>query len=375
MDIRCDFDSGNIQVIDASNPQNVRLALRPDLKSPHFQWFHFRADGLQPGQRYEFCLTNAGQSSYKGGWPGYRAVASFDQRDWFRVPTRFDEEGLHFSLDAEQPQAWFAYFEPYSRERHAALIRTAVEEAGAELIATGKSIEGRDIELLRVRRNPQASRKLWLIAQQHPGEHMAEWFMEGLIERLRQRDDAELNGLLEQAELYLVPNMNPDGAFRGHLRTNAAGTDLNRAWQAPSAEASPEVLFVQEQMRQYGVDLFLDIHGDEEIPYVFAAACEGNPGYSPRQAHLEQAFRAGLEARGEFQSVHGYPHDEPGQANMTLACNFVGETYQCLSLTLEMPFKDHDLSPDARTGWSGARAKKLAGAVLSTLASLVDELR
>lgn len=374
MEIGCDFDSGNIQVLDASDPQDVRLALRLDLKSPHFQWFHFRAGGLTPGRRYGFSLTNAGQSSYPGGWPGYRAVASYDQRDWFRVDTRYDGQTLHFSLDAEQPQAWFAYFEPYSRERHAALVRQAIEQAGAELVATGRSIEGRDIPLLRIRRNPQATRKLWLIAQQHPGEHMAEWFMEGLIERLQQQD-AELDHLLQHAELYLVPNMNPDGAFRGHLRTNAAGTDLNRAWGSPSAETSPEVLFVQAHMRQQGVDLFLDIHGDEEIPYVFAAGCEGNPGYSERQARLEAEFRKRLEARGEFQSVHGYPRSAPGKANMTLACNHVGETYQCLALTLEMPFKDHDLAPDARTGWSGARAKRLAGAVLSTLSSLVQELR
>ncbi|MDF3934631.1 M14 family metallopeptidase [Pseudomonas citronellolis] len=374
MEIRCDFDSGNIQVLDAGDPRDVRLALRPDLKSPHFQWFHFRVDGLQAGQRYTFNLTNAGQSSYTGGWPGYRAVASYDQREWFRVDSSYDGQSLRFSLDAEQPQAWFAYFEPYSRERHAALVREAIDKAGAELVATGRSVEGRDIPLLRVRRNPRATRKLWLIAQQHPGEHMAEWFMEGLIERL-QRPDAELEHLLQHAELYLVPNMNPDGAFRGHLRTNAAGTDLNRAWAAPSAENSPEVLFVQAHMRQQGVDLFLDIHGDEEIPYVFAAGCEGNPGYSERQARLEAEFRASLERNGEFQSVHGYPRSAPGKANMTLACNHVGETYQCLSLTLEMPFKDHDLNPDPRHGWSGARAKGLAGAVLTTLSSLVQELR
>jgi murein tripeptide amidase MpaA len=30
---------------------------------------------------------------------------------------------------------------------------------------------------------------VWIIAQQHPGEHMAEWFMEGVIERLQQDGD------------------------------------------------------------------------------------------------------------------------------------------------------------------------------------------
>lgn len=373
MKIDSDFDSGNIQVVDASDPRHVRLALRPDTKSPHFQWFHFKADGLQSGESYQFTLTNAPGSSYVGGWPGYNAVASYDQRDWFRVPSRYDAQGLHFTLDAEQPQAWFAYFEPYSRARHAALVERTLAN-GAELLATGHSLEGRELPLLRIGKGAAGARKIWLIAQQHPGEHMAEWFMEGLIDRL-QSGDAEIQHLLERADFYLVPNMNPDGAFHGHLRTNAAGKDLNRAWAAPSAEESPEVLFVQEQMAKYGVDLFLDIHGDEEIPFVFAAGCEGNPEFTPRLDRLESLFRERLEANGEFQSVHGYPKDEPGKANLTLACNHVGRTYDCLSLTLEMPFKDHNLAPNALTGWNGQRSKALAGAVLVTVASLIDELR
>lgn len=374
MNIRSDFDSGNIQVLDASNPQQVLLAIRPDIASAHFQWFHFKAEGLLPGSRHGFTLSNAAQSSYAHAWSGYQAVASYDQQDWFRIPTRFDQDGLHFELDASQPQAWFAYFEPYSRARHEQLIGKAQSIPGVELLASGKSVQGRDIPLLRVSRGASAPRKLWLIAQQHPGEHMAEWYMEGLIERLA-NDDAELQQLLSKADLYLVPNMNPDGAFNGNLRTNAAGKDLNRAWQAPSAEESPEVLFVQQQMAAIGVDLFLDIHGDEEIPYVFTAGCEGNPGFSPRLDALENTFRERLMAIGEFQVEHGYVRDEPGQANLALACNWVGQTYDCLAYTVEMPFKDHNLSPNPRTGWNGERSKRLARDVLTVVTAMVDQLR
>jgi hypothetical protein len=51
----------------------------------------------------------------------------------------------------------------------------------------------------------------------------AEWFMEGLLERLTSGSDAVARALLRQAVVYAVPNMNPDGSYRGHLRTNAAG--------------------------------------------------------------------------------------------------------------------------------------------------------
>ncbi|MGE6791380.1 Murein tripeptide amidase MpaA [Pseudomonas guineae] len=376
MQISSNFDSGNIEVIDASNPQKVVLAIRPDLNSDHFQWFHFKVDGLQPGQRCGFSLNNAGQSSYKNAWAGYHTMASYDQRNWFRVPSRFEGGALNFELSPEQPQVWFAYFEPYSRARHTQLVDDAQRLAGAEIFATGRSLEGRAIELLRISRNPQASRKIWLIAQQHPGEHMAEWFMEGLLERLQQHDDTELNALLAQAELYLVPNMNPDGAFRGHLRTNLAGRDLNRAWQSASDADSPEVYFVQQQMRAVGVDLFLDIHGDEEIPHVFAAGCEGNPGFSPRLATLDKQFRDQLMAIGaEFQTAYGYPLDAPGQANTTLACNAVGLEFDCLAFTIEMPFKDHDDRPNPQTGWNGERSKQLGKDVLSAAAAMVGQLR
>ena len=49
--------------------------------------------------------------------------------------------------------------------------------------------------------------------------------------------------------------------------------------------------------------------------------------------------------------------------------------FGCVSLTLEMPFKDHDDAPDAVTGWSGERSKALGSAVIDTLAKLVAALR
>ncbi|WP_459206035.1 M14 family metallopeptidase [Pseudomonas sp. MLB6B] len=373
--IDCDFDSGNIEVVDASQPRHVRLALRPDSHSGHFQWFHFRAQGLTPGQRHRFSLENASRTSYPNAWTGYHAVASYDQQTWFRVPSEFDGTALHIDLDAEQAHVWLAYFEPYPRARHNQLIERAQGIAGVALLASGRSVQGRDIPLLRAGDGAPGKRKLWLIAQQHPGEHMAEWFMEGVIDRLEQ-NDAKVQALLAVADLYLICNMNPDGAYHGHLRTNLKGQDLNRAWQNASVELSPEVFFAQTQMQRHGVDAFIDVHGDEEIPHVFTAACEGNPNYSPRLADLEQRFRDTLCALTEdFQQVHGYTRDAPGQANMALACNAVGQTYDCLSLTLEMPFKDHDDAPNPRTGWSGARSKALAGAVLDTLLELTAELR
>ncbi|MEG0885835.1 MAG: M14 family zinc carboxypeptidase, partial [Janthinobacterium sp.] len=109
--------------------------------------------------------------------------------------------------------------------------------------------EGRDMNLLVVG-DADAEKKVWVIARQHPGETMAEWFVEGMLEALLDQANPFARQCLQDAVFYVVPNMNPDGAFHGHLRTNAMGQDLNRAWQNASQEVSPEVLFVQQQMEK-----------------------------------------------------------------------------------------------------------------------------
>ena len=76
--IDCAFDAGNILLVDAGNPSRIHLNIRPDTHSGHFQWFHFKASGLVPGQTHGFILENAGASSYNRAWDGYHAVASYD---------------------------------------------------------------------------------------------------------------------------------------------------------------------------------------------------------------------------------------------------------------------------------------------------------
>ena len=43
---------------------------------------------------------------------------------------------------------------------------------------------------------------------------------------------------------------------------------------------SPEVFLVHARMERTGVDVCLDVHGDEALPYVFIAGPEGVPSFS-----------------------------------------------------------------------------------------------
>ena len=106
------------------------------------------------------------------------------------------------------------------------------------------------------------------------------------------------------------------------------------------------------------------------------AGTEGVPSYSPRIAELEEQFKQQLKvASPDFQDEHGYARDEPGAANLSMATAWVGNQFQCLAYTLEMPFKDNDNLPDDDTGWNGQRSLRLGEATLSAIYGVLKTIR
>ncbi|KAA0914497.1 carboxypeptidase family protein [Psychrobacter sp. ANT_WB68] len=379
MHITANFDAGNIDVISLEDKKNIQLAIRPDVGDEFFQWFNFRLTG-QVGEQYVLNIVNAGQASYLEGWENYQAVASYDREHWLRLPTSYKDGKLTIMVELECDTIQIAYFAPYSYERHQDLLAAVQTHPLVSLEHLGETLDKRDLTLVKIGNGDSNSdvnkRNIWITARQHPGETMAEWLVEGLLYSLLDSDNATAKLLLEKANFYIVPNMNPDGSVRGHLRTNAVGTNLNREWLNPSLEKSPEVFHVINKMEATGVDLFYDVHGDEALPYVFLAGSQGTPSYNDRLAGLRDKFSDVLKlASADFQSEFGYDVDAPGTANMTIATHWVAERFDCLANTLEMPFKDNDNVPDADIGWSPERSIKLGEASLVAMLAVVDELR
>lgn len=359
------FDSGNIEVVDSARPDDIRLRIRDDAGGEHRQWFHFRVSGVR-GVPLTLHIDNASACSYTSGWPGYRACVSTDHVTWRRVTdTRYDGTCLTICLTPETDAVWLAYFEPYSWERHQALVGRCAATPLARIDCLGASVEGRDIDCVMVGTGPLP---VWVIARQHPGESMAEWLAEGLLDTLL-GDSVAARAVRERATVHVVPNMNPDGSVRGHLRCNAAGANLNREWLAPDPQRSPEVLCVQQAMRAAGVGFFVDVHGDETIPHVFIDGAGMVPGYGETNLRREKQFCDALERLGpRFQQVHGYHPERFGEEMLSLASKWVAHTFGCVSMTLEMPFKDHDDDPQPGTGWDGARSRMLGADVVAALA-------
>ena len=222
-----------------------------------------------------------------------------------------------------------------------------------------------------------------------------EFFAEGLLHRLfGVGDDGNLDdavrSVLDRYRLHVVPNMCPDGSVRGHLRTNAAGANLNREWatlpgreedyyEAPTLLRSPEVHAVLSRMDETGCDFFLDVHGDETIPYVFFSGSAKTPVWGDRIRHLHGYFvERYLRSNSDVQKEIGYPppvSEQSALRGMNKATNQVSNRFDCLGLTLEIPYKDCATNPDPVRGFSLERCKRLGSNLVEVLVDVHPYLR
>lgn len=410
------YDGGNGEFVSAEKKDGemvVNVRIRPDPFTElegtnHFQYFSFRAtpttvvDDPTTPLTVRYVLENAGDASYAPAWDGstvfYAASADpSDETEWKRkVDTTYDKETGRLEwthVHDDDGAAYFAYFPPYSYGRHLGLVQRCAESRDGKVRSLGQTIDGREIDCVTVGNGP---RVCWIIHRQHPGESMAEFYAEGLLERLLGLNGDEDDDVVRRAkELYtfnIVPSMNPDGALRGYLRTNAAGSNLNREWcpssyrpasseedvayDAPTLERSPEVKAVLDRMDETGCDAFLDIHGDELLPFNFLAGSEGVANWNDRLSRLHGSFLASyVRSNSDMQAEVSYEPEAPGEGRTNVCSNQIAIRYDCLAATLEMPFKDCLTNSDPEKGWSPERAKELGASVLEALCHVQPYLR
>jgi murein tripeptide amidase MpaA len=372
MPIHIPQDSGNAIAIDDSNLENIRLHIRKDTASDHKQFFNFCLTG-QVGEHFKIHIEHADEVSYPG-WTDkgitYRATASYDEDTWSRLNTTYDRESGMLTIEGvlEKEQIHIAYFAPYTYERHLALIEKASTIPNCTVQSLGKTQENRDITQVTIGTDSPKKKHIYVIARQHPGETMAEWYAEGLIESLA-KEESQFAEFFEHAVLHIIPNINPDGSQAGNLRTNAQGKDLNREWDKPNnQDTAPEVYYVRKEILRTGAAAVLDIHGDETNPYVFPdgrLGCKPNP----EMEAIEAEFIAAYQKTAPYLESQSH-YDDDGTVNFGLAAKFFAEYLGCLSITFEMPNKERASSED----WTPQDCKSFGAALIPALISLLPKL-
>jgi len=167
-------------------------------------------------------------------------VLSPDGRDWRAIPVEgLPENRVRLTLRMPAPRLYVARVEPYRLSDLDHLLASMRKDARVGFDSIGKTVEGRDLEIVRIG-DARARYRVFLRARAHPWEAGSSWVAQGFVRRLL-RDDELSRNYLGRYCAYILPMANKDGVARGRTRFNLQGKDLNRQWDKPAdPQLAPE---------------------------------------------------------------------------------------------------------------------------------------
>jgi len=251
---------------------NLHLLYDHERSSPNRAAGHFHFL-LQARTGSRFTLEFINLDNVWNGQPGSiakelkTAVISTDGRNWKSIPLEsVPGDRVRVTIQMPGPRLYMARVEPYRLSDLEHLLSCIRTNPLARVQVIGRTVEGRDLELIRVG-DANAPYRVFVRARAHPWEAGSSWVVEGLIQRLLRAD--ELSGkFLERYCVYVLPMANKDGVARGRTRFNLQGKDLNRDWStSANAELAPENYALEnwlKEMLKAGKPpyLALELHND-----------------------------------------------------------------------------------------------------------------
>ncbi|XP_077509377.1 carboxypeptidase D-like [Amblyomma americanum] len=228
--------------------------------------------------------------------------------------------GQHGSPTAELPDG----LNYYNHEEMTAFLRKVSSNHPnfTRLYTVGKSVQGRDLWVLLVTKDPQEETLLKpnvkYVANMHGNEAVGRQLMVYLIAHLltRYNVDPYVRHLLDNTRIHIMPSMNPDGyeiAKEGDCtgtlgRHNARGVDLNRnfpsRYNKQSGQEQPETEAVRLWSHRIPFVLSANLHGGALVanyPYDESLKAGWMFGHEPAVTPDDDVFR-------HIASVYSFKH-------------------------------------------------------------------
>ena len=319
-----DFEGGSLGKVIKVTDTYVRCILLGEVdqfgRNRQISWYYFRIDGA-PNSEMTIDFTDLiGEYNFRPGaqaiTPDTLPVYSYDNQSWTHVPKEdwtAVASSMRLRIKPTKPRLWVAHVAPYTTRHLAQLLGEIKRARELEYQVIGKSVQGRDIPMLTIS-DPGTGQKqkkvVWLMFRQHSWEAGSSWAGEGAVRFLLSADPIAAR-IRKETIFKILPMQDPAGVFRGGVRFNSYGYDLNRNWDTNDPVKMPEITAARNAILNWAerdgrIDFFLSLHNDEMNEYLI-----GPP--SPTFRPLGQKVFDELTRTTAFDPSHAY-EEEPGKA-------------------------------------------------------------
>jgi hypothetical protein len=320
--ISTNFEGGSLGKVIKVTDTHTRCILLGEVdqfgRNRQISWYYFRIDGA-PHSELTIDFTDiVGEYNFRPGaqaiTPDTPPVYSYDNQHWTHVAKEqwtAVASSMRLRFKPTQPRLWIAHVPPYTNQHLARLLESIKGTPELECQVIGKSVQGRDIPMLTITspdRVPEQKKVVWLMFRQHSWETGSSWVGEGAIRFLLSSDPIATR-IRKDTIFKILPMQDPDGVFRGGVRFNAYGFDLNRNWDTDDPVKMPEITAARNAILDWvdagkRIDFFLSLHNDETNEYL-------TPPLSAKFSELGQKVFDELKRTTSFDPGRAYDASPP----------------------------------------------------------------
>jgi len=324
--VDADFSVANMTACEVLDRNTIEILLTPENTPINASpWYAVRLTPQRPGNvrlvlRYE-------EHPHR-----YKPKVSFDGVEWSvlpddRVTSTMSGYRVVLDLALEDAPLFVSGQELFTNQAHTAWTEQQAGKPFVTMSQIGASVEGRPISMIETAAQTDQAKTVMLVGRQHPPEVTGAIAMVSFVDEVL--SDSELaREFRAQFNLFIIPNLNPDGVEYGHWRHNMNGIDLNRDWgpfTQPETRAAKSVI---DRIEAPGLALFLDFHSTRRN--VFYTQPVGNDG-------TEYGFTAEWLTRARAR-LPDYAFDRQGAHNVDLPTSktYIFETFDIPAITYEL---------------------------------------
>ncbi len=256
--ITANFSTGRMDECRVSGNNGFLITLKPENtpinSSP---WYAFKIESKIPTDIQITMLV-------QGDKHRYPPKISNDGKIWKNQPFRLIGAQLVMDINATSKPVYISAQEIINNQFYVDWAKNLLTNNTITHTVLGNSTEGRPI--YKIESNQKGSNE-WLIilGRQHPPEITGALALFPFVETLLSDSELALD-FRKKYNILVIPNINPDGVFKGNWRHNANGKDLNRDWLAFSQVETKQindyldVLVTQDQKITFAVDFHSTRH-------------------------------------------------------------------------------------------------------------------
>jgi hypothetical protein len=266
------FDQGRLKSYNCTQT-TCNIEIQPDngaaATNQQYLWMYFNITNVKD-QNITFNITNLNATQGSTFWNSSNPQIVYSCNDtnetsWQRITAKsYTAPYYTFMINFTCNSSSIATYYPYQYWRSQQMLSQINNTGLVKQTTLTTTANGQSLTLLQIT-NQNASnttkKVIYIIAAQHPAETYGAWSADGLIRWLTSTN--ETAQIIQNTTIvYIIPLVNPEGTYNGSTRTNN-GKDYNRAWDdTDTTEITNITNHINSINNSIGIDLFLDLHGD-----------------------------------------------------------------------------------------------------------------